>query len=79
LLAKVSHPNVPGQAHVKFADGDEHEIPFPSLQPQRNAGQISLGAILRKRSSLFEGMNDRHFLREAREKQELLRNCGQIE
>jgi hypothetical protein len=29
LLTKGNHPNVPGQAHVKFDDGDEHEIPFP--------------------------------------------------
>jgi hypothetical protein len=28
---------------------------------------------------LFEGLNDYHFLMEAREKQELLRNYGQID
>jgi hypothetical protein len=39
-----------------------------------------LGSIFHKRSlRLFEGMNDHHFLMEAREKQESLRNCGQIE
>jgi hypothetical protein len=80
FLPTGNHPNVPGQAHVKFADGDEQEIPFP-LQPQRNTAQISLGGIFfRKRSSrLFDVMNDHHFLRGAREKEELLRNCGQIE
>jgi hypothetical protein len=30
---------------VKFADGDEHEIPFPSLQRQRKTDQISLEAF----------------------------------
>jgi hypothetical protein len=64
LPPKVNHPNIPGQAHVKFADGDEHVIPFPSLQSQSNTGQMSLGSIFRKRSlQLFEGMNDHHFLR----------------
>jgi hypothetical protein len=29
FLGKVNHPNIPGQTHVKFANGDEHEIPFP--------------------------------------------------
>jgi hypothetical protein len=29
FLGKGDHPNVPGQAQVKFAHGDEHELPFP--------------------------------------------------
>jgi hypothetical protein len=37
LRAKVNHPNIPGQAHVKFADGDEHETPFPCNPKERKA------------------------------------------
>jgi hypothetical protein len=29
LIPKGNHPTIPDQAHVKFADDDEHEIPFP--------------------------------------------------
>jgi hypothetical protein len=37
FLAKVNHPTIPGQAHVKVADGDEHEIPFPCNPKERKA------------------------------------------
>jgi hypothetical protein len=32
FASKGNHPNIPGQAHVKFADGDEHEIPPQEIQ-----------------------------------------------
>jgi hypothetical protein len=38
LLAKWDDPNIPGHADVKFADGDGHEIPFPSIVPSSAHG-----------------------------------------
>jgi hypothetical protein len=42
FFAKENHPNIPGQAHVKFADGNEREIPFPCNPKERKTDQISL-------------------------------------
>jgi hypothetical protein len=39
MFAKLNHPNISGQAHVKFADGDEHETPFP-CNPKEGKGKF---------------------------------------